>query len=218
MEIDFSAAGFKQLEAFLNAFPKEMASLTRVALLDVTRKTQQELTRRYMTYNSQRPPGFGREASRRGKDQGHVKPPRPPIPESQAGYAPMAKNIIVKRIKNGFRVTIDPKAKMPHSTKPVKLIANYLEAPYPIAIPQTLRAFVYRKLIMQGKGGFGTKKTRRTIANNKVFETILYTGRRVPVWNDTFNYLVYGYLPNWLQRSIIRNIGQVARRHGGQVR
>lgn len=148
---------------------------------------------KYRSYPPQRYSSWMERAVRVGKEDGEFAPPRLPVPSSQRGMELYARAVQVSRAagEQGYLIQVDPKRMHPDH-RPLVLHAHWIENPKTMVIPFTLRAMVYRKMMKQGKGGYGTRQLDRHVAQGEKIlgPDIVYTPKPRPVWRAVADDLV----------------------------
>jgi len=134
---------------------------------------------------------IGRLSFEKGKEEGGT-PARFPRSEV-SGFTQLANAIECKKVAtNVFSVHVDDtqthmdaKKKYPAGV-PLRLLAWWIENKTPSMIPVTTRMAAYLRLLREGKGGYGTRKTNRRIsdsANKPTGQYIVIFPRDRPVWS-----------------------------------
>ena len=124
--------------------------------------------------------------------------------------------------KSSFRVHVAQSAKHPHASAkfpqgvPLWLIAYMQESRRPVAMSMTHLMRAYIIMMREGRGGYGTRKTKRFIRRNfSTGTSFVVTPPDRPVWS----YVIERRLPKLLKltgQAISVDLVKLAVRYGGK--
>lgn len=152
------------------------------AAYTMARKVAALVRAKYKTYDDVKPGGWTHDAKILGKEAGETNPARLPMEESDTGLGLIASNVECVAEPNGYLIRVNPSAMHPTTGKLLRHLAYWIENPVPRIIQDTLRALVYRIMIQEKRGGYGTRKVDRHIANTAMDTPIVYNPPQRPVW------------------------------------
>uniref|UniRef100_A0A6M3XZC7 Uncharacterized protein n=1 Tax=viral metagenome TaxID=1070528 RepID=A0A6M3XZC7_9ZZZZ len=200
----------------------ELKKANSVAARGVASRIKDIVAQKYRTYREQ-PYGLGRTAILRGKDKGHW--PERPGRSITSTMSLLANNVVVVPVMGeGYRIQIrdgvfhpDPKPGYPEGV-PLQLMASWIENAHPVEIPMTLRMMVYLKLLREGKGGFGTKTTGRSLGKTGDMEvgSLVFTPPQRPVWRAVAMRITSPEVTGMYTKDLARRIRQLAKNYGVQ--
>jgi len=181
--------------AKIAAYIEDMASgrlavSEKIFRLRLAQKVAGRVSTKYRDYSSS-PSTTEASAIRAGKEKGAVRPARPGR-EPIDVFDLLAKNVRVVRYGDKhYRVQIRPGAVHPAPRPdrgypggiPLTLMAHWIENPKPYTISMSLRQLGYLYAIREGRGGIGTRRSKRAhLPDKRTSFVIVFDPPDRPVW------------------------------------
>lgn len=193
-----------------------MKKIHSLAAYTLARKITALVKQKYRTYDDVKPGGWMMDAKLRGKEQGAERPARLPMGEDETGLGLIAQHVQLEKSAKGYLIQVNPSAQHPATGKLLRHIAHWIENPKPQIIQDTLRALVYRIMIQEKRGGYGTRRRDGHIENKQLGGTIVYNPPQRPVWKA----VARDMLPRELMRSyapdLVRRLKALAKKFGAR--
>jgi len=215
---------FEKVAAFLDAIPPYTKQILPRHAEILAQTLRSQVSERYRSFDGS-PSGFGLEVLRYGKEKGKLsgRPAKKPVLLPGGIMSMIASNIEMRKLgRRSFRVHVAQSAKHPHGTLrfprgvPLWLIAYMQESRRPVAMNMTHLMRAYIIMLREGRGGYGTRKTKRFIQRNfPTGTTFVVTPPDRPVWS----FVIQRRLPKLLiltAQAISVDLVKLAVKYGGK--
>lgn len=153
-----------------------------------------------------------------GKEAGAVRKERLPMPVGWSVLDELEQ--IVERVplgKGKHQIRIAPNRTFiyrPDRGPISHLMADWIENPRPITVPNTFRAMIYRIMMQEDRGGYGTRTERGAargfLPDKKLSGGIVYTPRERPVWKKVAKDLLSPALKRLYTREMLLRLRKMA--------
>jgi hypothetical protein len=185
-------------------------------LWNATQKIAALVRSRYRDLDADRAGTFGYKAARAGKEPG-ATPARLPMDPSFIGMELYAKHVLTERRGGYSRVYLSETAVHPTRGLPLTVLAAQMENPVPIILPGSFRAFVYWMLIVDGRGGWGTRKRDSRVPDIPWKEDKLITPEPKEVWKFVARKLLGPQIMRMVWPDLRQRLKRFAAAYGAQV-
>ena len=215
---------FEKVAAFLDAIPPYTKQILPKHAERLAHAVQLQIAERYRTFDGS-PGGFGLMVAQYGKEKGKLsgRPAKKPALLPGGIMAMIGASIERRKFGRGsFRVHVAQSAMHPQASLrfprgvPLWLIAYMQESRRPVAMNMTHLMRAYIIMLREGRGGYGTRKTKRFIQRNfPTGTTFVVTPPDRPVWS----FVIQRRLPKLLiltAQAISVDLVKLAVKYGGK--
>lgn len=222
-QISFYQQGLDNFESYIKTLRR--GGLKRIGDLTVqnlAHKIAEMVSARYkdVARRSNTDQAWAQRATAVGKEAGQTNPARLPQPSGWGVIDQLAKLVEVAPIGGGrYKVQVAPGqtfAYQSHRGPISHLMADWIENPRPMVILDTHRAMVYRIMMQEGRGGYGTRKRPPNQPNMQRGAGYIHIPPERPVWKKVSNDLMKPQLRVLYTRPMLEGLRKIALQHGAK--
>jgi hypothetical protein len=215
------AEGLKNFEAFIRDLRmggmRKMGAITvhvlALKIANLIKARYREVARQSGTNQP-----WAERATRVGKEKGSDRPARLPQPEGWGYIDQLAMMVETVRLANGrWKVQVAPNQTFAYHTErgPIShLMADWIENPKPMVIEDTHRAMVYRIMMQEGRGGYGTRKRPPNQPNLPRAAGYVHIPTERPVWQKVAADLMKPQVSIMYTRDLMVRMRRFAKNYG----
>jgi hypothetical protein len=217
------AEGFKNFERYIRALRrgnlKRIGNLTAAniahKIADMVRARYEQIAKQSGTTQE-----WAKRATAVGKERGMERPARLPQPAGWGVIDQLAKLVEVAPVGGGrYLVRVAPGQTFAYHAErgPIShLMSDWIENPRPMVMADTHRARVYRIMMQEGRGGYGTRKRAPNQPNFPTGEGHVYIPPERPVWQKVGEDLMRPQTAILYTREMMVMMRTMARRFGAR--